>query len=58
MSLHQRVMIKMAQEEKDNKKVDFAFDLDKLEQESFLHKLSSTVKRIGEYHDFVGDEGR
>ena len=23
MSLHQRVMIKMAQEEKDNKKVDF-----------------------------------
>ena len=44
--------------ETEEKKVNFAFDLHKLEEASFLNKLSTTVKRIDEYHAFVGDEGR
>ena len=48
-------------EDKEEKKVDFALDYDKLNEGTFLNKLSSTVKNIGEYQTFMGtdiDSGR
>ena len=45
----------------EEKKVDFAFDLNKLDEDSFLNKLSSAVKRVGEYQAHLGtdkDNGR
>ena len=38
----------------EEKKVEFAFDIDKLNEESFLNKLNSTVKRIGVYQEHLG----
>ena len=38
----------------EEKKVEFAFDIDKLNEESFLNKLNSTVKRIGAYQEHLG----
>lgn len=32
----------------ENKKVDFIFDTNKLNQESFLNKLTNTVRKISE----------
>ena len=44
----------------EEKKVDFAFNVEKLKEEEFLNKLNSTVKRIGDYHEHLGleDGGR
>ena len=40
----------------EEKKVEFAFNVDKLQEESFLNKLNTTVKRIGDYHEHLGHE--
>ena len=44
----------------EEKKVEFAFDVDKLNEDNFLNKLQTTVKRIGEFQEHVGadKEGR
>lgn len=47
--------------DKEERKVDFHFDVEKLREDEFLNKLSSTVKRIGEYKDHLGsaaEDGR
>ena len=48
-------------EDKEDKKVDFVLDYDKLNEHTFLTKLQSTVKTIGDYQTFLGtdaDSGR
>ena len=48
-------------EDKEEKKVDFALDFDKLNEHTFLTRLSSTVKTINDYQSFMGtdiDSGR
>ena len=47
--LLERVLNLMKEEEKEEKKVEFAFDVDELNKGSFLNKLSGTVKNINEY---------
>ena len=44
-----KVIDLMKEEEKEEKKVEFAFDVDELNKHSFLNKLSGTVKNISEY---------
>ena len=63
MSLQQHKAQKLMSllEDKEEKKVDFALDYDKLNEHTFLNKLQSTVKNIGEYQSFMGtdfDTGR
>lgn len=55
-SLLDKVIDLMKEEEKEEKKVEFAFDVDELNKHSFLNKLSGTVKDIGEYQKFLGTE--
>ena len=48
-------------EDKDEKKVDFVLDYEKLNEHTFLNKLQTTVKSIGDYQSFLGtdiDSGR
>ena len=51
-----KVIDLMKEEEKEEKKVEFAFDVDELNKHSFLNKLSGTVKNISEYQQFMGTE--
>ena len=56
--LLEKVIDLMKEEEKEEKKVEFAFDVDELNKHSFLNKLSGTVKNVHEYQSFLGaDEG-
>jgi hypothetical protein len=36
------------------KKVDFIFNMEKLNEDNFLNKLSSTIRKISEYQTHVG----
>lgn len=49
-------MILSSRDKSEEKKVEFAFDKDKKAEETFLNKLQSTVKRIGEFQEHLGDE--
>ena len=44
----------------ETKKVEFVFDMEKLNEDNFLNKLSTTIARITEYQTHVGsiDQGR
>ena len=53
-SLQQQQALLSQREKSEEKKVDFAFNVEKLKEEEFLNKLNSTVKRIDEYHVFTG----
>ena len=53
-SLQQQQALLSQREKSEEKKVDFAFNVDKLKEEEFLAKLNSTVKRIDEYHSHLG----
>ena len=45
-------------DDKEEKKVDFAFDVDKLQEANFLNKLQTTVKRIDEYQSHTGTKSQ
>ena len=53
-------MANLSSQPNEEKKVDFSFDVDQLNKNAFLNKLSTAVKKIGEYQSLVGkpDEGR
>ena len=50
----------MIEEEIEEKKVEFIFDLEKLNEAAFLNKLTGAVKNISEKQAYIGldKEGR
>ena len=57
MSLTQKHNIQMVQVNlKEEKKVEFVFDKEELNEETFLSKISAAVKRVDEYKQYIGDD--
>ena len=56
ISVQRQQLLATKNSDSEEKKVDFIFDVEKLNQESFLKKLSDTVKKIGEKQSYIGQD--